>query len=39
MAVQAVQHAKLVRHDPELLQGVVSGAEDDELSELVEVSD
>jgi hypothetical protein len=29
----------LVRRDPELLQGVLSGAEDYELSELVEVSD
>jgi hypothetical protein len=29
----------LVRRDTELLQGVLSGAEDDELSELVEVSD
>jgi hypothetical protein len=29
----------LVRRDPELLQGVLSDAEDDELLELVEVSD
>jgi hypothetical protein len=34
-----IHYCLLVRRDPELLQGVLSGAEDDELSELVEVSD
>jgi hypothetical protein len=34
-----IHYCLLVRRDPELLQGVLSGAEGDELSELVEVSD
>jgi hypothetical protein len=34
-----IHYCLLVRRDPELLQGVLSGAEDDALSELVEVSD